>query len=193
MNTKEKIEKYVQKYAEKYGYNFPEMIVCQAILESGINGSGLSNKYNNFFGMKASKDWRGKSVNLNTAEYYNGYVNITAGFRMYDTVEDGIIGYFEFLKYPRYANLKDVKTPQEYAQKIKEDGWATSPTYTQKLIDIYNKYYGENAQKTPDKTQVKEAIKQLQTALNNYGGYGLVVDGIIGPKTLQAINKYNGG
>lgn len=185
------IKNFVKKYAEIYGYKYPGIIIAQAVLESGINGSGLSKKANNFWGMKASKDWHGKSINMQTQEYYNGYVNINAGFRMYDSVEDGVRGYFEFLKYPRYANLKDATSPEDYATKIRQDGWATSPTYTQNLIKIYRKYAEILEDKTiKDKTPVIEAVKNLQTKLNDYGNYNLAVDGIIGPKTTEAYNNF---
>lgn len=189
--TIELIKNYVIKYAEIYGYKYPDIIIAQAVLESSINGSGLSKNANNFWGMKASKDWDGKSINMKTKEYYNGYVNINAGFRCYDSVEDGVRGYFEFLKYPRYANLKDATSPEDYATKIRQDGWATSPTYTKNLINTYNTY--ADLLKTnviKDNTPVIEAVKNLQTKLNDFGNYNLVVDGIIGPKTTEAYNKF---
>ena len=192
VTTIDLIKNYVIKYAEIYGYKYPEMIIAQAVLESGINGSGLSKNANNFWGMKATKDWHGKSINMKTKEYYNGYVSINAGFRVYDSVEDGVRGYFEFLKYSRYANLKDATSPEDYATKIRQDGWATSPTYTKNLINTYNTYADllkANAI-IKDKTPVIEAVKNLQTKLNDFGNYNLVVDGIIGPKTTEAYNKF---
>lgn len=37
-----------------------------------------------------------------------------------------------------------------------------------------------------------EEVKKLQKFLNWYGGYGLVVDGIIGRKTIDAVRRYQG-
>lgn len=185
------IKNYVEKYAEIYGYKYPGIIIAQAVLESGINGSGLSKKANNFWGMKCGSSWHGKSINMKTQEYYNGYVTIRDNFRAYDSVEDGVKGYFEFIQKPRYANLKDATSPEDYATKIRQDGWATSPTYTQNLIKIYRNYAENLGQNTPkDKTPVIDAVKNLQTKLNDFGGYGLAVDGIIGPKTTDAYNKF---
>lgn len=191
MTTIDLIKDYVEKYAKIYGYKYPGIIIAQAVLESGINGSGLSRKANNFWGMKCGSSWKGKSINMKTQEYYNGYVTISSNFRAYETVEDGVKGYFEFLKMTRYSNLKNATSPEDYATKIRQDGWATSPTYTQNLINIYNKYVKNSAQNKPkDKTPVIDAVKNLQTKLNDFGGYGLAVDGIIGPKTTEAYNKF---
>ena len=37
-----------------------------------------------------------------------------------------------------------------------------------------------------------EEVKKLQKFLNWYGGYGLVVDGIVGAKTIDAVRQYQG-
>lgn len=194
--VKELIEQYVIKYAKEYGYKYPEMIVAQACHESGLNGSGLSKKANNFWGMKCGSSWKGKSVNMKTQEYYNGSSNPTTirdNFRAYDSVEEGVKGYFEFIQKTRYANLKQATSPQDYIQKIAADGWATGPNYANACIKMYNQLYNTNqvVANAKDKTPVKNAIKTLQSALNDFGGYNLAVDGIIGKKTLEAIEKYN--
>lgn len=41
-----------------------------------------------------------------------------------------------------------------------------------------------------DKTKVINAVKELQKALNEYGNYGLVIDGIIGPLTTGAYQNF---
>ncbi len=193
MNTIEKLRDYIYKYAKEYGYEVPDAILAQAITESGINGSGLSNKYNNWWGMKAGADWKGKTVTLKTREeYVKGVLTpIYAKFRVYENTEQGVIGYFEFLKYTRYKDVKNAKSVEDFAEKIRSAGWATSFSYRESIIKNYNKYvknYAENT--TKDKESVKEAVKLLQQRLNEYGDYKLAVDGIIGPKTTEAYNKY---
>lgn len=202
MATIKELEQYVRKYAKEYGYAFPEMIVAQACHECGITGgelkSGLAKKANNFWGMKCGSSWKGKSVNMKTQEYYNGSSNPTTirdNFRAYDSVEEGVKGYFQFIQKTRYANLKTASTPEDYIRKIAADGWATGPNYANACIKMYNQLYGgkSTTAATPakDKTGVKNAIKNLQQELNNFGGYGLAVDGIFGKKTLSAVEKYN--
>lgn len=134
----EVIAKYVIKYANDYGIKVHSPIIAQAILESGWGGSTLASKYNNFFGLKCGGSWKGKSVNMATKEEYTvgTLTDIRANFRVYDTIEDGVKGYFEFINYSRYANLKGVKDPEEYCRRIKADGYATSSTYVTNLMRV---------------------------------------------------------
>lgn len=194
MTTIDKIKEYVYKYANEYGYKCPDGILAQALTESGLNGSGLSNNYNNFWGMKAGSDWNGKTITLKTKEeYVKGVLTpIYAKFRVFDSIEDGVIGFFEFCKYTRYKDIKNATTVEEYATKMKNAGWATSSVYRNSIIKNYNKYILGNNNNVKDNTNVINAVKSLQKALNEYGNYGLAVDGIIGPKTTAAYQKFRG-
>ena len=134
----EVIAKYVIKYANDYGIKVHSPIIAQAILESGWGGSSLASKYNNFFGLKCGSSWKGKSVNMATKEEYNvgTLTDIRANFRVFDSIEDGVKGYFEFINYSRYSNLKGVTNPEEYCRLIKADGYATSSTYVTNLMRV---------------------------------------------------------
>lgn len=134
----EVIAKYVIKYANDYGIKVHSPIIAQAILESGWGGSTLASKYNNFFGLKCGGSWKGESVNMATKEEYTvgTLTDIRANFRVYDSIEDGVKGYFEFINYSRYSNLKGVTNPEEYCRLIKADGYATSSTYVTNLMRI---------------------------------------------------------
>lgn len=134
----EVIAKYVIKYANDYGIKVHSPIIAQAILESGWGGSTLASKYNNFFGLKCGGSWKGKSVNMATKEEYTAgtLTDIRANFRVFYSVEDGVKGYFEFINYSRYSNLKGVTNPEEYCRLIKADGYATSSTYVTNLMRV---------------------------------------------------------
>lgn len=134
----EVIAKYVIKYANDYGIKVHSPIIAQAILESGWGGNTLASKYNNFFGLKCGGSWKGKSVNMATKEEYTvgTLTDIRANFRVYDSIEDGVKGYFEFINYSRYSNLKGVEEPEEYCRRIKADGYATSSTYVTNLMRV---------------------------------------------------------
>lgn len=134
----EVIAKYVIKYANDYGIKVHSPIIAQAILESGWGGSTLASKYNNFFGLKCGGSWKGKSVNMATKEEYTvgTLTDIRANFRVYDSIEEGVKGYFEFINYSRYSNLKGVTNPEEYCRLIKADGYATSSTYVTNLMRV---------------------------------------------------------
>ena len=137
------VANYVRKYAPKYGIKVYSPIIAQAIHESGWGESSLAYKYHNYFGMKCGTLWTGKSVNLSTKEEYTAgtLTTIRDNFRVYDNMEQGVKGYFEFISRPRYANLKGVTSARQYLQNIKNDGYATGSQYvdhTMAVIEIYN-------------------------------------------------------
>lgn len=181
--------------AKQRGYKYPSAIIAQAICESAWGTSSLSSKYYNFFGMKCGSSWKGKSVNLKTKEEYKvgTLTDITACFRAYDSIDDGINGYFDFIQKTRYLNLKDATSPEDYIQKLKADGWATSSTYVNTLTNILNVNDLKRYDNGKDRGDVITAIRHLQEELNKYGNYGLAVDGIIGPKTMTAYQKFRSG
>ena len=134
----EQIATYVKKYAYLYGIEVHSPIIAQAILESGWGKSSLASKYHNYFGLKCGGAWKGKSVNMATQEEYTAGVmtDIRDNFRVFDSMEDGVKGYFDFINYSRYANLKGVKDPEEYCRRIKDDGYATSSRYVDSLLRV---------------------------------------------------------
>ena len=141
MNNNEFIEQIadcVEKYAYVYGIEVHSPIIAQAILESGWGKSSLASKYHNYFGLKCGGAWKGKSVNMATKEEYKvgTLTNIRDNFRVYESMEDGVKGYFDFINTRRYANLKGVRSPEEYVRRIKADGYATSSTYIDTLLKI---------------------------------------------------------
>ena len=132
------IAKYVKKYAYVYGIEVHSPIIAQAILESGWGKSTLASKYHNYFGLKCGSNWKGKSVNMITREEYKvgAMTSIRDNFRVYDSMEDGVKGYFDFINTSRYSNLKGVKSPEEYALRIKFDGYATSSKYVDNIMRV---------------------------------------------------------
>ena len=134
----EQIAKCVKKYAYIYGIEVHSPIIAQAILESGWGKSGLASKYHNYFGLKCGSSWKGKSVNMATKEEYKvgTLTNIRDNFRVYDSMEAGVKGYFDFINTKRYANLKGVKSPEEYMRRIKADGYATSSKYVNNIMRV---------------------------------------------------------
>lgn len=134
---------YVQKYAYVYGICVHSPIIAQAILESGWGKSKLAATYHNYFGLKCGTKWTGKSVNLTTQEEYEPgtLTTIKDNFRVYDSMEEGVKGYFEFIQLARYQNLRGITDPKSYLETIKADGYATSSAYVEnnmKLVEQYN-------------------------------------------------------
>lgn len=130
------------KYAPTYNIKCYSAIIGQAILESGWGKSKLASSYHNYFGLKCGSYWKGKSVNMETFEEYNpgALTQITDNFRAFDDLDSGVKGYLDFINTSRYSNLKNVTSPQEYLQNIKNDGYATSSTYVDNVMNIVTSY-----------------------------------------------------
>ncbi len=121
----------------------PSLTIAQAILESAWGKSGLSRDFYNYFGMKWKSgcgcDYKEYSTKEQKAD--GTYYTITAKFRKYSSVAEGIKGYYIFLSgYKRYANLKGVTDPMTACDLIRQDGWATSLSYSTNLKNLINKY-----------------------------------------------------
>lgn len=137
-----KVEEFINTIAplivsegKKRGYSVFSTVIAQAIIESNSGKSILGYKYHNYFGMKCGSRWKGKSVNLKTKEEYTvgTLTTIKDNFRVYDSMEEGVKGYYDFISTKRYANLKESKTYEDYAEKLKADGYATSSKYVNTL------------------------------------------------------------
>lgn len=138
----EQIAPLVQKYAKAYGYKVVSAVIAQACIESGFGRSTLSAKYHNYFGLKCGSGWLGPSVNMNTKEEYTPgtLTSIRDFFRVYSSMEDGVKGYYEFIQYPRYSNLRQATTAQQYLEYIKADGYATAYTYVTTCMRVVHQY-----------------------------------------------------
>ena len=137
-----KIAPIIINEGKKRGYKVFSTVIAQAIIESASATSVLGYKYHNYFGMKCGSSWRGASVNLRTKEEYTVGVltNIRDNFRVYESMEAGVAGYYDFISYKRYANLKTATDYVQYAERLKADGYATSSTYVNTLCSVVRKY-----------------------------------------------------
>jgi murein L,D-transpeptidase YcbB/YkuD len=206
-----KIAPLIRADAEKRGYHTCAAVIAQAVIESAAGTSGLA-KWFNYFGLKAGSSWKGNVVNLKTKEEYTvgKLTTITDGFRVYSDMADGVKGYYDFISTKRYANLKTATDYKQYATLIKADGYATSSTYVKTLCDTVAKYgltawdksYNapistsqppSNGYPTLRKGSKGPYVKELQTILN-YSSCGahLLVDGIFGNNTLNAVIQFQG-
>ena len=134
----DQIGKAAQAYYPKYQI-LPSLVIAMAIKESAWGVSVLGAKNHNYFGMKWNTKCGTKWVEYSTKEFKDGkYITVKAKFRSYDTMEEGIKGFYDFLSgYKRYANLIGEKDPATACQKIQADGWATAPDYA---VSLYTNY-----------------------------------------------------
>ena len=117
-------------------YRIPASItLAQGLLESGAGKSELARKSNNHFGIKCHS-WDGKRT-------YHDDDEKGECFRVYKNVRDSYEDHSIFLATgSRYAFLfKFSETDYvNWARGLKRAGYATSPTYADKLIEIIERY-----------------------------------------------------
>ena len=120
----------------------PSLCIAQACVESAYGTSELAVQANNLFGIKAGSGWSGQTYTKNTQEWDGSkYITVSAAFRAYDTMVACVEDYLTKLTtMDRYANLVGCTDIQEACRLIREDGWATSPTYTETLMARVEKH-----------------------------------------------------
>lgn len=116
-----------------------EYMVGQAALESGwgrreIRAADGTPSFN-LFGIKAGKNWTGKTVEVTTTEYVNGVAQkVKARFRAYESYAEGFADYAKLINTsPRYAASRQAGSAFEFARALQRGGYATDPLYAQKL------------------------------------------------------------
>ena len=135
--------RYIAKYKdiakrEMKEYSVPASItLAQGILESKSGKSRLAIEGNNHFGIKCHDNWKGEKIlhDDNKAQEC---------FRKYNNPEESFKDHSQFLaKRKRYAFLFRLPITDyvAWAKGLKKAGYATDPTYPDKLIYIIEKYH----------------------------------------------------
>lgn len=121
---------------QMHQYKIPASItLAQGVLESGAGRSELALKANNHFGIKCN-GWTGRKA-------YHDDDERGECFRAYNSVFESYKDHSEFLttsqRYSRLFRLK-LTDYKGWAKGLKSCGYATSPLYASKLIDIIEVY-----------------------------------------------------
>ncbi|MGE5394512.1 MAG: glucosaminidase domain-containing protein [Candidatus Saccharibacteria bacterium] len=138
-------EEYIQKYyplaiSEMLRSGIPASItLAQGCWESQNGNSRLATEANNHFGIKCKEEWKGKTIHHDDDAKHEC-------FRSYERAEASYIDHTDFLMTrDRYAFLfkLDPKDYVGWAKGLKKAGYATDPTYAERLIKIIeeNKLY----------------------------------------------------
>ncbi len=118
-------------------YGIPASItLAQGLLESDAGRSTLASKCNNHFGIKCHNDWKGRKM-------YHDDDERQECFRCYGSPEDSYRDHSLFLvNGARYKDLFKLGATdyKGWAKGLKAAGYATSPTYAQKLIELIERY-----------------------------------------------------
>jgi hypothetical protein len=132
--TYDATKKFIKQYgagianAIKGSGIFYSVAIGQKAYESGY-GEKIPAGSNNFGGIKYAPGLPGVIgyVIQDTTEYIKGKkVYIKQKFSKFATVEDGIKGYVEVLKNPRYAKALQAKTPYDQLLEIAKAGYSTN-------------------------------------------------------------------
>lgn len=135
-------EKYIQKYApiavkEMQRSGVPASItLAQGLLESGSGLSKLATQGNNHFGIKCHNNWKGGTMKMDDDRK-------DECFRTYDSPEQSFRDHSDFLRYrDRYKFLFDLdrRDYKGWAFGLKQAGYATDPSYANKLIRCIEQY-----------------------------------------------------
>lgn len=136
--------------AARMGLN-PLLMVAQAALETGWGQHIISDKNgnssNNLFNIKASHDWTGPRIAVDTLEYRENLpVKEQALFRHYDSIAESIADFVDFLRdNPRYQQALAVKDdPGAFMGELQSAGYATDPAYADKVMSVYKRLRAES-------------------------------------------------
>lgn len=141
MKWNQRYQTYINQYRDlaieqMLKFKIPASItLAQGLLESGAGYSELATKGNNHFGIKCH-GWTGRKTyhdDDEAQECFRAYNNV------YESYEDHSL---LLLRQPRYRSLfsLDGDDYKGWAHGLKKCGYATSPTYAQKLIGIIELY-----------------------------------------------------
>ncbi|WP_243039282.1 flagellar assembly peptidoglycan hydrolase FlgJ [Dyella sedimenti] len=159
---------YAQKAADRLGVSV-RAVLAQAALETQwgqrLPAHANGDTSNNLFGMKAGGGWDGEKVSVPTLEFEDGVpVRRHAQFRAYANPGESFDDYAQLIAdNPRYARaLNRGEDVVGFAHGLVSGGYATDPSYAQKIVAIAN----SPAMRDALDTIRREALKKVGDAPN---------------------------
>lgn len=151
MNELDQAYAHAYKLASNTGVKFPEIIAAMYMHEAA-GGTSPSGRYN-YFGIKAGANEDG--VSLPTHEYRNGRrVNINARFKNYKTEQEAFNELAErwFHDYKGYKGVNRAEDVRSTIQELKNQNYATDPSYVDKIMKTIGTYHQKYLQSLPKPT-----------------------------------------
>ena len=161
--------------------------LAQGLLESGAGTSELAKKSNNHFGIKRGSSWTGPT----TTHFDDGR---TEHFRVYASVRDSYEDHSKFLLRDRYSRLfrLSILDYKGWARGLKSCGYATSPTYANRLISIIELYGLNRFDRDPNGSFVPDDRPLVDVRLNAhrlYSNNGVVCIKADGSETWDSLAR----
>lgn len=171
MATQAQVQKFIKELAtlaqaerkKRKKWVLPSVCIAQAALETGWGTSSLMTKAKAYFGIKATKSWKGKVYSSKTKECYDGenFTDITACFRAYDSVADSVADYYDLItKSTRYKAVVNETDAKKAITAIKNGGYATDPNYVTQVMNIIKCYNLTQYDKVEATTTQKKYYKK---------------------------------
>ena len=136
----------------------PQILLAQAALETGwgkkISQDNRGESSFNLFNIKASADWQGDKVDVNTLEFVDNLpVREKSSFRSYQNLEQSFDDYVSFISgRARYQSALKAENDDAYIKELSMAGYATDPLYAEKVSRIASS------------VTMQEALKQVEVA-----------------------------
>jgi peptidoglycan hydrolase FlgJ len=117
------------------------VLVAHAALESGWGKKPIRDAAgedsHNLFGIKASKDWKGKTTDITTTEFIGGRAQKRVeSFRVYDSYAESFNDYASLIKRRYTEAMGQGSNAQGFAKALQTGGYATDPQYANKLAQV---------------------------------------------------------
>ena len=151
------IAKSVQKYAPQFNIKCYSAVIGQACCESSY-GTSPKGQRNNFFGLK----YREGRVTCHNGTFIDGskeqrpdghYDDIVDRWYTFETLDKGVLGYFQFINTVNYASVKGVTDPEQYLTNLRAAGYASSLDYVETVMT----YIADNGLTKYDDAPVKKS------------------------------------
>ena len=130
--SKEEKWKEFYKMAEESGAKYPELVAAQFALES--NWGTATGGTHNYFGMKATGSESGS--NAATTEYYDGVkTGTSAKFMNFNSPRGAVDTLVKrwYKDYKGYRGVNNATSAYSAADQLRQQGYATDPSYSAKL------------------------------------------------------------
>ena len=145
----DQISAHVCAWRNYLGWGVASAIIAMACHECAYGRDKKATNYHNYFGMK----YKENRVTCNDGYFTDTsheikpdgtIVKITTKWFSFSDMHSGVQGYYQFVDYPIYADIKTAKDPLTYFNILKAGGYATGMVYgnyidrCMELIDKYN-------------------------------------------------------